>query len=307
MSIAPSPISVVTTGICNSIAKLTQRFRTLRIDHAAARINQRPPCLAKHAQELFAVRVRQRVANQPVHAMPVASHRQAPRTMEGAAPVLHIFRNVDHHRTGPAGARDLERSTDRGFKPGGIRHQEDMFGDRAHDAGDRGFLKRVAAHGGRGHLAADHDDGNRIRHAVTYRSNRIGGTGSGGHDADTDLAAGPCITRCHEPCALLVRGYDQRHLLSRRTGLPLVVDENGIVGGQNRPAAVAENRVYTLIRQHLHDDIGTRHLLAGKGMSARRQRGVTVFHGCVSVDRARGVGSRSDGMLCASSPKGTCR
>jgi hypothetical protein len=59
----------------------------------------------------------------------------------------------------------------------------------------------------------------------------------------------------------------------------LVVYEDGVVGRQDGPAAVAENGLDALVRQHLDDDFGARHLLAGERMSdVRRARGVILFH-----------------------------
>ena len=48
----------------------------------------------------------------------------------------------------------------------------------------------------------------------------------------------------------------------------LVVYENRVVGRQDRAAAVAENGFDALVGQHLDDDLGAGHLLAGERMGA---------------------------------------
>ncbi len=50
----------------------------------------------------------------------------------------------------------------------------------------------------------------------------------------------------------------------------VVVAKHGVVGRQDGPAAVAENGVHALIRQHLDDHIGAAH-------AATRQRVLPVF------------------------------
>ncbi len=142
-----------------------------------------------------------------------------------------------------------------------------MFGHGPKATGYRRFLKRIGTNGGGGYLAAKHHDRGRICQGVTHRRDHIGGTGPRGHHHYTHLAACACIARCHETGTLLVRGYDQRYRVKSVTApMLVVVTENRIIGGQDRATTVAKDGVYTLIGQHLHNDIGTGHFFAGKRM-----------------------------------------
>ena len=52
----------------------------------------------------------------------------------------------------------------------------------------------------------------------------------------------------------------------------LVVDEDRVVGRQDRAAAVAEDGLDALVGEHLDDDLGAGHLLAGERMGGERVR-----------------------------------
>jgi hypothetical protein len=234
---------------------------------------------AEHREELRAMLVGQDVAHQAVHAMPVTADRQAVRSVERAAPVLHVLRNVDDHRSRTAGARDLERGSQRGFELGRIGDQEHVLGDRAHDAGNRRFLECIAADRGSRHLTADHHDRHRVRHAIAHRRDGVGRARPGRDDAHADLAGRTRIARSHEARALLVGRHDQRHRSVTGRSSALVVYEDGVVGRQDRAAAVTKNGFDTLVGEHLHDDLGARHDLAGERVGGvRRARGEILFH-----------------------------
>src|SRR6185437_11668237 len=74
--------------------------------------------------------------------------------------------------------------------------------------------------------------------------------------------------RRHEARPLLVRGDDQRNLHAAPLSLLLVVQEDGVVGRQDGPAAIAEDGVDALVRQHLHD-----HPRSGQGLAGKRVPG----------------------------------
>ncbi len=89
---------------------------------------------------------------------------------------------------------------------------------------------------------------------------RIGCAGTGRDQGHADPAAGTRESRRHEPRALLICRDDQGH-----PGLVLgVVTEYGVVNRQNRAAAVAENRIHSLVGQHLNEHLRTRHAGAGE-------------------------------------------
>ena len=97
--------------------------------------------------------------------------------------------------------------------------------------------------------------------------------------AHADAAARARVARGHEARALLVGRHDQRHRLAAGAGLFLVPAEHRVVGRQDRPAAVAEDGVDALVGEHLHDDLGAGHGLAGSGVRGVARGGVAVFHG----------------------------
>ena len=108
-------------------------------------------------------------------------------------------------------------------------------------------------------LTADDDDRNRVRHAVAHGRHAIRRARSGRDHDHADAAARARVARGHETGPLLVCRHDQWHRLHAVARVRLVVAEHGVVGWQDRAAAVAENRGYTFVRQHLHDDVGAAH------------------------------------------------
>jgi hypothetical protein len=76
------------------------------------------------------------------------------------------------------------------------------------------------------------------------------------------------VESANESGALLVCGHDQGHRLAAvLTLVPVVVAEYGVIGGQDRPTAVAENHIHTLVGQHLDD-----HFRAGHAPACQRMR-----------------------------------
>ena len=162
----------------------------------------------------------------------------------------------------------------------GIGHEENVLGDGAHDVGDRRLLERVGTDRGRRHLAADHDDGHGVRDAVAHRRHRIRGTGAGGDQAHADASARPRVSRGHEPGALLVRGNDQRHrTYVLASDAILVVAEDGVVGREDRAAAVTEDDVHALVGEHLDDHVGAGKRLTGLWMDVGGGDSLRVVHG----------------------------
>ena len=240
------------------------------VDHAAAGIDQRPFRLGQHGEEALAGSVGEAVVGDGLQPPSVAGQRQRAAAHEGSLPVLHVFRNIDDDGAGSAGAGEFEGAAHGGFEPLRVRHQEHVLGDRTHDRGYRGLLERVRADGAGRDLAADDDDGDGVGHAVAHRGHRVGRARAGRHHDDADLAAGAGVTGCHESGALFVRGHDQRHGRAAVVAcVQLVVAEYRIVGGQDRAAAVAEDRIDAFVRQHLHHDIGAAHDFSCQGMTAR--------------------------------------
>src|SRR5690606_26395408 len=129
---------------------------------------------------------------------------QRAAALKRAAPVLHILRHIDDDWTGPARPSDLERSAHGRLELRRIGHEEHVLRDRAHDARDWRFLKRVAADRGSRHLTAYDDDRDRIGHAIAYGRDGVRRSRPGSHDANADLSGGASVACGHEPRALLV-------------------------------------------------------------------------------------------------------
>ena len=254
--------------------ELAQRLRGRGIDHAAAGVDQRPLRGRQRLEEGGAGAIRQLVRPQTVHALPVAGNRQPAGSVEDSLPVLHVLRDIEHHGAGAAGARDLERGAHRRLELGRVGDQENVLGDRTHDARHRRFLKCIRADGRGRDLAADDHDGHRVGLAVAHRRDRVGRARAGGDQRDADPPARARIARGHESGALLVRGHDQRH----GGAVLLVVAEDGVVNRQNGAAAVAENRVDALVRQHLDEHVRARHTGPRQRMRVFIQHVVAVFH-----------------------------
>ncbi len=244
------------------------------IDDAAAGINHRPLRGAQCGKETGAGRLRQLARLEAIHPLPITWNGQTARTVENALPVLHVLRDIEDHGAGSAGACDLERRAHGGLQLGRIGDQKYMLRHGAHDARHRRFLECIGADGRGGHLAANHHDGHRIRHAVAHRSYHIRGAGTGSDQRDADATAGPREPRRHEPGALLVGRNDERH----RGGVILVVAEYRVVNRQNRAAAVAENGVDALVGQDLDQHVRARHAGAGQRVGSLIQHVVAVFH-----------------------------
>src|SRR5690606_6426628 len=83
----------------------------------------------------------------------------------------------------------------------------------------------------------------------------------------------------HEAGALLVGRDDQLDLVVGAVALALVVAEDGVVGGQNRAAAVAEYGIHALVRQDLYDHVGAAHGFSGQRVLVRFLLGHLRFRG----------------------------
>ncbi len=200
----------------------------------------------------------------------VAGQGQQSLAAEFAFPVLDILRNIDDDRAGSPRARKLECAAHRLLELFGLRHEEYVLGDGAHDGRDRGFLERVGADSGRRHLPADDDDGNRVRHAVAHGCDRVRRARTRGDHDDTHLAACACVSRRHEAGALLVGRHDERHCGGAVVApVRVVVAEDGVVGWQYRAARIAEDRVDAFVGEDLDDDIGAGQARARQRMPAR--------------------------------------
>ena len=277
-----------------------ERAARVAVDDAAADVEQRALAVGEHRQELFAFGVAYRVAFDFGHAAPVARDRQVAVAAEDAFPVLHVLRYVDDHGPRPPGSGDLERGAHGCFEPFRVRDEKHVFRNGTHDRADRRFLEGIGADGTGRHLTADDDDRSRVRHAVAHGGHTVRGAGTRGHHDDADLTARPRVAGRHEARALLVRRNDQRHRLLAGRAVRLVIAEHGIVGRQNRAAAITENRVDAFVRQDLNDRLRTGHSPAGKRMCGVDLSLGLRFHGG-RFHRARPVGRLQPGRVLTKS------
>ena len=125
--------------------------------------------------------------------------------------LLHVLRDVDHHRAGAAGLRDVESLAHDAGNVVRVKHQKTVLHDRAGHADDVGFLKHVLADHRAGHLPGDEHCRDRIHIGVGDAGNEVGSAGAAGGHADADPAAGACIAARCESAALLVARQHHAH------------------------------------------------------------------------------------------------
>ena len=211
------------TGMLNALANARSARARVAVDHAAARIDQRPFALAEHREELRAAGRRdERLALDGCEPMPVAADRQVAVAMERAA-ASSARLSARRSTTGPGrpvraisnAVRIVASSSQR------IGHEEHVLRDGAHDVGDRRFLERVGADRGAsrpGRRSRRSESSRPCSRARASRSWSRPGPDVTMHDAD--LAARARVTCRHESRALLVRRHDQRHRLGAVARVP---------------------------------------------------------------------------------------
>ena len=139
---------------------------------------------------------------------PVAGQVDLRRPAEVALLLQHVLRDVDQDRAWAPGRGEMERLGDRLRHFGGALHEEVVFGDRQRDAGDVRFLEGVGPDHRPPHLPGDRDHRHRVHIGVGDRGHQVGGAGTRGGDADSDLAGGLRISLGRMPGALLVAHQD---------------------------------------------------------------------------------------------------
>ena len=266
-----------------TLGEFAQLGRRVAVDHPAADVEQWPLGVAEQGEEALRLGRRDGGLLQLVEPLAVAGQRQRAGAVEHRLRQLHVARDVDHHRTGTAAARQLEGAAHGRLDLVLVGEQEDVLGARRHDVEDRRLLERVGTHRRARHLTADQHHRDRVGLAVAHRRDGVGGAGSGGHQEDADPPARARVASGHEAGALFGGGDDQPDLLFGRARL--VVAEDGVVGRQDRAAAVAEDGVDALVGQHVDDRIGADHRLTGQ----RMRRGGFGMRTAIGFDQPRHV------------------
>ncbi len=165
---------------------------------------------------------------------PVTGQVQGRRPVEPGWVLQHVFRDVDQHRAGTSGVREVKRLRNGLRDLIGVLDQKVVFGDRQGDPGDVGLLKGIGADRGEGHLAGDRDQRHRVQEGIRDRRDQVRRTGSRGCHADTYPAGDLGVALGGVTGALLVA--DQ-----------YVPDPDGVIErvvcGQNRAAGNAKYHV----------------------------------------------------------------
>ena len=152
-------------------------------------------------------------------------------------------------RTGPgsAGGGHVEGL---GHHPGDVVHVGDqpvVLGDAHGDAGDVALLEGVGADGGGGHLAGDHDQGDRVHEGVGQGGDDVGGARARGDHGHAGPAGDLGVALGHVAGALLVADQD---VADRRV-------DDGVVDGQDGAAGEAEHDLHLLHLEALDEGLGS--------------------------------------------------
>ena len=156
-----------------------------------------------------------------------------------------IHGEIDQHGAGAAGGGDEEGFVDDAREVVDALDEVGALGDGADDAGHVSFLEGIIADHVGAHLAAEDDHGDRIHVGGGERRDGIGCAGAGGDDHDTGLAGGAGVSVGHVSCALFVADEDEVNFG--------VIE--GVEGGQNRAAGIAEGVGDAVLSEHLDEDL----------------------------------------------------
>ena len=140
----------------------------------------------------------------PQHGVRPIGARLGGFKVEDGSALLRVLGNVDEHRAGPAGARNLKCLANGVGQVLGLADQEVVLGHRQRNAGDIDFLKGVGAQHLAGYIAGDADDGNGIEHGRGNAGDKIGCAGAAGGNGHAHFARSARIAVGHVRGALLV-------------------------------------------------------------------------------------------------------
>ena len=229
---APRAISVVVTGAWTSLGQLAQGLVRVRLDHAAADVEHRPPGL--------------RAAGRPP---PRSARRRAARASGSRAGpctggqdqvdrgLQDVLGQVDQDRARPAGARRCgrPRRSPPECAPTSVTSSLCLVIGAVMPVMSDSWKASVPIMRGR-HLAGDRHHRNRVHVGVGQRGDQVGRARAAGGHADADPAGGPGVALGGVPGALLV---PDQHVPQR--GRP-----QRVVGRQDRAARQAEDDIDAL-------------------------------------------------------------
>ena len=149
------------------------------------------------------------------------------------------------HGPGTAGDGDVKRLLDDGPEVLAVLDQEVVLGRRAGDPDVVRLLERVIADQVGRHLPGERDDGDRVHESVLERRDEIRGGGSGGDEADADLA---------RRARVAFGGMAGRGLLPHENVANALKVVEDVVDRQHRPAGQAEDEVDAFLLQALQQN-----------------------------------------------------
>ena len=235
------------------------------VDDAAAHVNDRParPTQSRHGARDGG---RVRLGHRAVAAVRAGSGRAVGRGAD-----QHVLGQIDHHRPGPAAARDGEGLVHDARQIGAAADEVIVLGRLARDAGGVGLLERVVADQMRGHLPGQADDGDAVHQRVQQAGDRVGRTRTAGdqHHADTAGAARVALGSVHGGLFVTNEDMADGGLLVQR-----------VIDRQHGAAGIAEDDIDTLVPQGVQQGVRAamgwmfrhegRPLLAGQVTRVRR-------------------------------------
>ena len=234
-------------GKLHELRELLELLPRARREHAAARVQQRPPGsrdVGRGLLDLLGVTPIGGLEAGQVHAL---------RPLEVDLVAVDVGRDVDEHGARPPGRCDVERLANGLGDVGGVFDQVVVLGDRQRDARDVGLLKGVGPDDRRGDLAGQYHDGHRVHVRVGQTGDRVGRPGAARHECHADTARGPRIAVRGVNAALLMAGQDRAYL--RR-----VVER--VEDGQDHSPRIAEEDVHALHLQRANQRVCAGHAFA---------------------------------------------
>ena len=125
-----------------------------------------------------------------------------------------------------------------------------MLGAGAGDSHGVRFLKGVVADQEGRNLAGEDDQGDGVHIRRGQARDRVGGSGSGGHDADAHFARGPGVPIRHVDRPLLVAHEKVADLFG--------IVHQGVIDVQHRAAGITEYGIHSLVPQTFDQDLRAR-------------------------------------------------